>query len=151
MKITITVGDININVHGITDKAENDPAFWTFAAKEWHRLYNDYVPMSPGGGNLYTMVHFAPKEIEHFAPYAHYQYEGIVYGPNIPIMEGNRATGYFSMPNRKKKPTGKRLQYDQSQHPKATAKWDKAAAPTQGPKLAKAMQEYIDQGRLKFD
>lgn len=149
MKITITVGDINIDVHGITAKAENDPAFWTFAAKEWHKLYEPYVPMK--NGVLYQRVTITPKQIEHTAPYAHYQYEGMVYGPNIPVMEGDRITGYFSQPNRAKKPTGKKLKYSHEQHPKATAKWDKAAAPTQGPKLAKAMQGYIDQGRLKFD
>lgn len=43
-------------------------------------------------------------------PYAHYQYMGEVYGPNIPIRdaEGN-ITGYWSPP--KKHPTGRQLQY----------------------------------------
>lgn len=149
MDIKITVGDVNIDIRGIVDRAENDSAFWTYAATEWHRLYKDYVPMSQG--QLYTQVHFAPKEIEHYAPYAHYQYEGKVYGPNIPIMEGKRVTGYFSQPNRPKRPTGKSLQYNHDNHPKAGPKWDKAAAPTQAPKLAQAMQSYIDQGRLKLD
>lgn len=149
MKITVSVGDIKIDVQGITAKAENDPAFWKFAAAEWHRLYKDYVPMK--SGVLYQMVTITAKQIEHTAPYAHYQYEGRVFGPSIPIMEGERATGFFSPPNRAKKPTGKSLKYSHEQHPKATAKWDKAAAPTQGPKLAKAMQGYIDQGRLKLD
>lgn len=49
-------------------------------------------------------------EIEYNTPYAHYQYEGIVYGPNIPIRdaEGN-ITGWCSPP--KKNPTGRQLQY----------------------------------------
>lgn len=149
MKITISVGDVNIDVHGITSRAENDPAFWTFAATEWHKLYKDYVPMKEG--LLYNQVNITPKQIEHTAPYAHYQYEGRVYGPNILIVEGERATGFFLQPNRRKKPTGKSLQYSKQYHPKASAKWDKAAAPTQGPKLAKTLQGYIDQGRLKLD
>lgn len=49
-------------------------------------------------------------EIEYNTPYAHYQYMGEVYGPNIPIRdaEGN-ITGYWSPP--KKHPTGRQLQY----------------------------------------
>lgn len=49
-------------------------------------------------------------ELEWNAPYAHYQYEGEVYGPNIPIKdaEGN-ITGWYSPP--KKNPTGRRLTY----------------------------------------
>ena len=49
-------------------------------------------------------------EIEYNTPYAHYQYEGIIYGPNIPIRdaEGN-ITGWYSPPN--KHPTGRKLQY----------------------------------------
>lgn len=149
MKITIDVGDVKVDVHGITAKAENDPAFWTFAAVEWHRQYKDYVPMK--NGILYEQVNITPKQIEHTAPYAHYQYEGRVYGPNIPITEGDRTVGFFSQPNRAKKPTGKSLKYSKEQHPKATAKWDQAAAPTQLPKVAAAMQGYIDSGRLKLD
>ena len=49
-------------------------------------------------------------ESEYNTPYAHYQYEGIVYGPNIPIKdaEGN-ITGWYSPP--KKNPTGRPLTY----------------------------------------
>lgn len=49
-------------------------------------------------------------EIEYNTPYAHYQYMGEVYGPNIPIRdaEGN-ITGWHSPP--KKHPTGRQLQY----------------------------------------
>lgn len=149
MKITLSVGEVNVDIHGITSKAENDPAFWTFAATEWHRLFKDYVPMNQGV--LYNQISIRPKEIEHTAPYAHYQYEGKVYGPNYPIMEGGRAIGFFSQTNRAKKPTGKSLQYSKQFHPKASAKWDQAAAPTQLPKLARELQAYIDSGRLKLD
>lgn len=49
-------------------------------------------------------------EIEWNTPYAHLQYTGIVYGPNIPIKdsEGN-ITGWYSPP--KKNPTGRPLTY----------------------------------------
>lgn len=48
--------------------------------------------------------------IEYNTPYAHYQYEGIVYGPNIPIRDaGGNIAGWYSAPN--KNPTGRQLQY----------------------------------------
>lgn len=49
-------------------------------------------------------------EIEYNTPYAHYMYEGEVYGPNIPIRdaEGN-ITGWYSPP--KKNPMGRKLTY----------------------------------------
>lgn len=119
MKITISVADVNVDVHGITSKAENDRAFWTFAASEWHRLYEPYVPMDQGV--LKDTVTIRPKEIEHTVPYARYQYNG---------------SGF---------------NFRRDKHPKASAFWDQAAAPTQLPKLASALQTYIDQGRLKLD
>ena len=119
MKITISVADVSVDVRGITSKAENDPAFWTYAATEWHRLYEPYVPMQ--SGMLKDTVAIRPKEIEHTVPYARYQYNG---------------TGF---------------NFRRDMHPKASAKWDQAAAPTQLPHLASSMQAYIDSGRLKLD
>ena len=119
MKITLNVADVKVDVNGITEKAKGDPAFWTFAAMEWHTLYTPYVPMQTGV--LTNTVSFSPGEIEHTVIYANYQYTGFTF------------------------------KYSHDLHPKASAKWDQAAAPTQLPKLAKAMQAYIDQGRLKLD
>lgn len=49
-------------------------------------------------------------EIEYNTPYAHYQYMGEVYGPNIPIRDSQgNITGRYSPP--KKHPTGRPLQY----------------------------------------
>lgn len=150
MKIRLSVGDVNINVRGITDAAENDPAFWTYAATEWHKLYEPWVPATDAM-LLYKQVQIRPKEIEHTVPYARYQYEGQAYSPNYPITEGERIVGYFSQLNRPKKATGKPLKYNKQYHPHATSKWDKAAAPTQLRNLAAEMQTYIDQGRLKLE
>lgn len=119
MKITISVADVRVDVHGITSRAKYDRAFWTFAASEWHRLYEPYVPMDEG--TLYDTVAIRPKEIEHTVPYARYQYNG---------------SGF---------------NFRRDKNPQASAKWDKAAAPTQLPKLASSLQAYIDQGRLKLD
>lgn len=51
--------------------------------------------------------------IEYNTPYAHYQYMGEVYGPNIPEYDAKgNLVGFWSPP--KKKPTGKSLTYHQA-------------------------------------
>lgn len=103
-------------------KAIRDTKFWTFVASEWHRLYSPYVPMDTG--TLKNTVDPRGKsgwaEIEHTAPYAHRMYEGHF---NFRRNEGS---------------------------PKASRQWDKAAIPTEKPKLIRSMQRYIDSGRVKF-
>lgn len=55
-------------------------------------------------------------------PYAHYQYVGEVYGPNIPKKDAQgNIIGWMSPPN--KSPTGRRLQYSTAPHPAAGAEW----------------------------
>lgn len=146
--ITLKIGieSVNINARGMADKLENDRAFWTFAASEWHRLYAPYVPFE--SGTLRDSVTIEPKTITHNAPYAHYQYTGEVYGPNYPIIQNGVLVGFYSKPNRPKQKMGRSLKY---KNPKASKKWDLAAAPTQAQNLASSMQAYIDSGRLKLD
>jgi hypothetical protein len=72
-------------------------------------------------GMLAETVQYSPGEIEHTAPYAHRMYNG------------------------------EKFRFDRTLHPKASAKWDQAAAPTQLPKLASSLQAYIDQGRLDLE
>lgn len=143
MKITVDVGT-NIDVKKLISPVRNS-TFWKFAASEWHRQYKDYVPMR--NGVLYNQVVYESDtksaKITHTAPYAHYQYEGIVYGPNIPIVNGDAVEGYYSPPNRPKRPTVRMLKYSRELHPKASRKWDKAAEPTQKPKLIKALDDYL--------
>lgn len=40
--------------------------------------------------------------------------------------------------------------FRRDQHPMACRQWDKAAAPTQKPKLIQALQAYVDSGRCGF-
>ena len=146
MRIYFGLESVKIDARGMADKLENDRTFWKFAASEWHRLYAPYVPFESGA--LRDSVTIAPKTITHRAPYAHYQYTGEVYGPNYPITQNGVQVGFFSTPNRPKHKTGGKLKY---MNPKAAAKWDQAAAPTQKPKLVSSLQAYIDSGRLKLD
>lgn len=72
MKVTISITS-NVDVKRKLAAVRSDP-FWTFAASEWHKLYDPYVPMRTG--MLKDTVIIRPKEIEHTVPYAHKMYEG---------------------------------------------------------------------------
>lgn len=139
MKCTVTT---HIDVDKNLSKVRNDE-FWKFAANEWWKLMTPYVPMETG--TLSETVDIRPKEVEYTAPHAHYAYEGKVMGPNFYAPD----YGFWSPPGKKKQYTGKKLNFSKSKHPLASARWDKAAAPAQKPKLISAMQKFIDGGGLK--
>lgn len=83
--------------------------------------YRLYYAYIPFDTNmLANNVDFRPNEIEHKAPYARYQYNGT------------------------------HFRFRKDKHPKASARWDQAAAPTQLPRLATSLQQYIDSGRLNL-
>ena len=140
------VESVNINIQGHLGKVEGEK-FWTYAGSEWHRLYRPYVPFKEGA--LYNTVNITGGGnnaiIEHTVPYAHYAYEGEVYGPNVPIMQGGAIAGFYS-PIKPKHPTGKMLHFSGmgSRH------WDEAARPTQFPMLVQSLQAFVDSGALEF-
>jgi hypothetical protein len=113
----IEIAEIKIDAQAHLRQVRDD-AFWTFAAQQWHRLYQPYVPMQTG--MLAQQVVITPGQIEHTVPYAHYIY-----------------TGHF--------------RFRKDMHPLATREWDRAAEPTQKPKLIRAMQAYVDSGRLNLN
>ena len=87
-----------------------------------------YVPASPDrtlefSAQLATEI--GEGRVIWNTPYARYQYYGIVYGPNIPILEKGTGVllGYFSPPGKKKHPTDKKLTYDKAQNPMAGPHW----------------------------
>lgn len=145
--VDIQVAEFKLNIPKHLAKIR-DAKYWKFAASEWHRLYRRYVPFKEG--ILYNQVRISGgKEegvIEHTAPYAHYMYEGMVYGPNYPIVQAGVVVGYYS-PKAPKHPTGRRISYRGT----GTRHWDEAAQPTQGPLLIRSMQAYVDSGRVNFD
>lgn len=149
MNINVSVSAININVPAMLDDVRS-ARLWTYAATEWHRLYEPYVPYHEGMlFNTVTITGGNGKgEIHHTAPYARYLYNGEAYGPSFPIMRNGVIVGYRSPKGKPKHPTGKPLVYKRDQHPLATAKWDQAAQPTQLPKLIRSVQSYINSGRL---
>ena len=140
------VESVNIDIAGHLSRVQGE-RFWHYAASEWHRLYRPYVPFKEG--ILYSSVNLSggggEGVIEHTAPYAHYAYEGIVYGPNIPIMQGGALVGFYS-PIAPKHSTGRMMHYSGmgSRH------WDEAARPTQLPMLIRSLQAFVDSGALGF-
>jgi hypothetical protein len=60
--------------------------------------------------------------IEYNTPYAHYQYMGVVYSPNIPIKDADgNITGWFSPKGKTKTPTDRKLKH--IEHPETTDHW----------------------------
>lgn len=61
--------------------------------------------------------------LTYFQPYAHYQWMGEVYGPNIPVFEDDSGipTRFFSPPGQPKHPTGRAIQYKTDKNPLAGA------------------------------
>lgn len=111
MRINNTVGNVSIKID--TSRIDKN-------IREAQKLLNlavvgDCDPLIPfQQGALRNSVNYPQGicggEIEYNTPYAHYQYEGIVYGPNIPIRDaGGNITGWYSPPN--KRPTGRPLAY----------------------------------------
>lgn len=85
-----------------------------------------YTPASPDRTLEFSAqmsTEIGSGEVIWNTPYAHYQYMGIVYGPNIPIIQDGMLMGYFSPPGRPKHPTDRELTYDKAQNPMAGSYW----------------------------
>lgn len=105
-------------------------------------LINPYVPMDEGVLSQSVDVGVWPEFIRYKGPYAHYQYMGEVYGPNIPIYENGIVVGWWSPPGKgTKHPTGKDITYNKEKHPLATKEWDKVAM--QDPTVKQKFEEGI--------
>ena len=70
-------------------------------------------------GNLMEDVEITPEHILYRSPYAHRQYDG------------------------------DNFDFSKEKHPLASARWDKAAKPSQFPKLIETLQNIIDAGGIK--
>ena len=85
-----------------------------------------YVPASPDRTLEFSAqisTEIGSGQVIWNTPYAQYQYAGIVYGPNIPIIEDGVLMGWFSPPGRPKYPTDRELTYDTEQNPMAGPRW----------------------------
>ena len=158
MAITVTV-----NTKGIEDKINrliHDEQTMLAIHNEFARYCDDYVPAYTG-----TMAHTieidkelkpednsktladaiqVTKDYVHYTqPYAHYQYTGEVYGPNIPFEDEDGFIYWRSPKGKKKYPTGRQLQYSKQVHPKASKEWDKAMMATRGEEFTEAVKDIL--------
>ena len=102
-----------------------------------------YVPASPDRTlefSAQVSTDIGSGQVIWNTPYAHYQYMGIVYGPNIPIRQDGILMGWFSPPGRPKYPTDRELTYDTAQNPLAGAYWFERAK-------ADHLNEWLDEAR----
>lgn len=143
MKINTHVGNVDIKID--TSRIDKN-------VKEAQKLLNmqivaDCDPLIPfQQGALRNSVNYPEGiyggEIEWNTPYAHYQYEGEIYGPNIPIYDvDGHLTGYFSPP--KKNPTGRPLK----QHTDGTTDhWFEKAKEQHNDDWVRLVKETIGKG-----
>lgn len=84
-----------------------------------------YVPFDTGGlsRSPADVTDYGSGRVIYPGPYAHYQYMGEVYGPNIPIIKGDEIVSWWSPPGQRKTPTGRPLKYDQTINALAGSFW----------------------------
>lgn len=116
-----------------------DEATMTFVHTRLKLYCSEYVPMDEG--HLNQGARPTPEYLEYPGPYAHYQWMGEVYGPNIPIYKDGVLEGFISPP--KKHPTGRKLKYSPDHHPLATSHWEVAAMAAHKEDLCNDITEYL--------
>ena len=121
--------------------AIQDDSFWKYSANEWWKLISKYTPKVTG--TLIEDVDIKPKVIGYNSPSAHYLYKG-------ELMVDPETRSSWARSGVKKVYAGKELVFSKEKNGLASKEWDKAAEPTEKPKLIQAMQKYVDSGRIKL-
>lgn len=154
IKIELTVSEHAFDRFraGLIDKLQNpgDEAMYNI-----HKLLADtfrpYVPIDVSemygesehpNGHMVDNVEITPEYFKYPGPYAHYMYEGLVYGPNIPLFNAEGViVGWRSPKGKKKHPTGSTFNYTNA--PEATDHWDKAALTEHRGEIEKEIRRII--------
>lgn len=100
-----------------------------------------YVPFLEGPLSQTAVI--TDKEVRYVQPYARYQYYGEIYGPNIPIKEGDEIVSWFSPLGQKKHPTGRMMNHTTEYHPLATSFWDKAMLRDHGDEFNAEVEDIL--------
>lgn len=134
--------DLMLKEHGLNSMGK----IQKYIDSECIRLMKPYTPFKTGilekMATIGTVI--GSGEIHQSTPYARYLYYGEVYGPNIPIFDGDNLVGFYSPP--KKHPTGKALKYDKSAHPLAGKKWFDRMKADHKKDILLGAQELISRG-----
>lgn len=119
-------------------------------AKVVRAFCDPYVPMDQSTLKNTAQVVDAAGEtyVLYNQPYAHYQYMGEVYGPNIPVHDKatGELVGFFSLPNVEKRPTGRALTYAGA--PMRGKQWDKRMMADRGDEVRAEIARYVG-GKVK--
>lgn len=109
-----------------------------FLANESKRLMDPYVPALNLvlAQNVRTYVEDQRGIIHYNSPYAHYQYEGILY-----VSSKNGSA--WAAQGEHKVPTDRKLTYGKSRHPLATDHWDRAMMIARKSDLVSAYQSWL--------
>lgn len=112
-----------------------------FLANEAKRLMDPYVPARNLvlAQNVRTYVQDGSGVVHYLSPYAHYQYEGILY-------VSSRTGSSWATSGEYKVPTDRKLEHSMARHPLATAHWDKAMMSARKGELSRAYQNYLKRG-----
>lgn len=141
-KVTLEMKALNqlVKDKGL-DKAGNVQMFHT---QNVLRRIKKYMPFRTGITYKLTVIQtdIRKPEIVTDTPYAHYLFEGEVWGPNLPRRENGVIVGWWSP--KVKHPTGRKLEYDKTKNPQAGPRWDKALSAAEGDALRADLQRYID-------
>ena len=125
---------------------QNMGAVQKYIDSECIRLMEKYTPKRNGilikSATIGTVI--GSGAIHQNVPHARYQYYGKVYGPNIPIFEGDKLVGFYSPP--KKHPTGKELKHDKSKNPNAGPFWFERMKENHKKQILKGAQEIANRG-----
>lgn len=116
--------------------------FATNLAKE---MMAPYVPVLNNALRSNARAVDDSTAIEYQTPYAHYQYQGVMYVDPITGKGSfyNPAWGHWSRPGVDKVKSDKPLKYT---NPNASSKWDEKMMQNDGDRLIKSIQEFLDRG-----
>lgn len=110
-----------------------DDATMTYVHTRLHAYCSDYVPMDSGA--LDQTVDITPEYVHYKSPYAHFQWEGLVF------VDERGST--YALPNHSKHATTTLLQYSDDKHPLATSHWEVAAMAAHKGDLCRGIENYL--------
>ena len=110
-----------------------DEQTMTYVHTRLHAYCSEYVPMD--SGMLDQTVDITPKYVHYKSPYAHFQWEGLVF------VDERGST--YALPSHSKHPTERKLQYSPDHHPLATSHWEQAAMAAHKDDLCKDIEAYL--------
>lgn len=137
----------NKQIRTIVAESTGGRAGMLFLANEAKHLMDPYVPADSLvlAQNVRTYVELDQGVVHYLSPYAHYQYEGILYvdpkthSPGFFIED----VGWRSRKGVAKVASAKKIKHSTFRHPLATSKWDQAMKTARLGDLAKAYENYL--------